>query len=334
MRDLGESVGCILDNELVFCQLSSGPKVVPRTIFIRGKPTQMAYSKRLRKIIATVEASSSENGQTCHTTNFEAIDPDDTSAARTMISPRLTQNVSQIMVWRPVVDKKEYEMMVIATNDDQDGWIHFYKPIAGSEPELKLNHEWSFPGEKIYQVASYGKSAIIYCVESVLELQALELPAKRWRKICKYKLPSPAIAITVSGTEQFIYVTTTRHSLRILTVQDERFKLLESSLEFLNASNQIETNFGIMISGKSRHGAGSIVGYNQPSVLTLELDEMTSTNTKAIRKLFESQVVRPISHFKRSDRIRSSQRDLGEAYYGTAANGTVYEVNVVRNGAR
>lgn len=291
----------------------------------------MAYSKRLRKIIAAVETSARQRGQPHTETGFEVIDPDDSSITYTMTgAPPIQEAVSQIMIWRPMIGGNEYEMMVVTTNCDREGRLEFYKIIPGSKPEIKLSQKWPFRGKKIHRIASYGQSAIIICIENKLVLKALKLPGRQWETICEHELPSPAIAITVTATEQIIYVTTSRHSLHILIVKDDKFKLLESSLGSLDALNQIQTGSGIMITGTSRHGDGHLVGYGQPSPSALAQDESAFSDSKNITQQFEGKVATPICHFGLGTRTRGDQNHSEERFYGASMDGTVYQLKIVQ----
>lgn len=329
MRDLEDSIVCVLDNELVFCKLSPSPKAVPRTMSLKGNPKHMVFSKRLGKIIAAVEVCTLQNEGFPDKTVFTAVDPNDSRAIQPIAGLTLTREyVHQMISWRPKIDGKEYETMVIVANDDERSRLILCKIIAGSEPELKIKYSRPYPKQRIHRIASYRSSAIIMCIDKMLVLQILELPAKRWRPVCELELPSPAVAITTSTNGEFIYVTTSRHSLHILTVENEQFVLLERSPGSLDAFNQTQIGSGVMISGTSRQGAGSLIGYAQPTIEKSVGGEMLSKGKRNLCKLFETEVDIPIQYLESCERMSGGDSVSGETYFGISTDGTVQEITI------
>ena len=235
-------VVCVTDTELKFCRLSIGAKCLPEQIFTDSNPTCLAYSPNLRKIIAGVERVTIRDGRravrpslmTFQTAHPKGLSPDNLESDAIFGKPG--EKIAHMVVWRPFVGENQYELLIIAANSEDEGRIIFLKTRRArkSGPELSRSAVWSFPEHVVHRLAPFGDTSLLIGVGSSLVLQTLQKETRepnkdsmKWRYICEYVLPSPAVGIAV--IETLVYVTTERHSLQVLKVSDERFMFVESA---------------------------------------------------------------------------------------------------------
>lgn len=218
--------------------------------------------------------------------------------------------------------------------------------------DVKLKHQIKHD-KPVYSVAAFGarcvrqslpiqvlqapltcRSSLIYCCGNNLVLQTLRFPDKKWLRPIKHTLGSPSIHISVAGL--FVYVTTARHSLTILKVENDVLRpqfsdgVARDGMHHLNTQDPSVT----LVSDK----ACSVIGLWQPPrespVQLIGLAERRTdrrTEGSAIT-LFEAILPKSITRLRSgalSNTWRSSPKTQRETILGSSADGTFYRLLIL-----
>lgn len=177
-------------------------------------------------------------------------------------------------------------------------------------------------------------SSLIYCCGNELVLQTLRLPDKKWLRPIKHALGSPSIHISVAGL--FVYVTTARHSLTILKVENDELhpqfsdRVARDGMHHLNTRNPSVT----LVSDK----ACSVIGLWQPprespvhlvGLAECRIERRTESSTTT---LFEAVLPKSITRLRSgalSSAWRTSPTTQREIVLGSSADGTFYQLHIL-----
>jgi hypothetical protein len=177
-------------------------------------------------------------------------------------------------------------------------------------------------------------SSLLYCCGNELVFQTLRLPDKKWLPPFKHTLGSPSIHISVAGL--FVYVTTARHSLTILKVENDELRPQFSDRVARDGLHHFHTRDPsvTLVSDK----ACSVTGLWQPpresSVQIIGLAERRAerrTESSAIT-LFEAILPKSITRLRSgalSSAWCSSLTTQRETVLGSSADGTFYQLLIL-----
>ena len=250
---------CIDGNQLHTFSLNPtlSPGMVPRRLPIGGTPVKVVYSTYLQKLIvlyiklSVIRKGSTPSRRDRNTSHKRALLPriafrDPDSKANPQMGPdamdvepdlqlnendhndavmdrerRPSERFIGITEWFPLVDGKQYHMLVVHTllprAEKQIGRLLFFaiSPGTANIPKLTLKKRLE-SGGPVYSVAVHpdGKS-LVYCSGSELCIQSLDSAPSgiKWQSLVKAEMRSPARHITIVGP--LIYVSSTRESLTV-----------------------------------------------------------------------------------------------------------------------
>ena len=237
------------------------PGMVPRRLPIGGTPVKIVYSTYLQRLIVLynkfpiITRGSTPSRRDRNALHKRGLLPrivfrDPDSRANPQLGPdamdvepdlQLNQNDYNdavmdrerrpserfigITEWFPLVDGKQYHMLVVHTivprAEKQIGRLLFFaiSPGIANVPKLTLKKRLEVGGP-VYAVAVHpdGKS-LVYCSGSELCIQSLESAPSgiKWQSLVKAEMRSPARHITIVGS--MIYVSSTRESLTVYRYQ-------------------------------------------------------------------------------------------------------------------
>ena len=241
----------LAESQLHLACLKQEPYLVPRQLLIGGSPTRILYSSFLQKFIAlyiriSITQPRQTNGHHVRaaqralrpvigfldpSSDSVEHDPDgiDNRGVRPLGECNPGEKVLGMMEWFPLEDDdKTYPLLILNTLVKQSGQaasgrLLLFAIRRGVNGEVALDYknaclEFDFP---VYAVASYGRSSLIYCCGKELVLHKLVMNgSKRWNQPVRYTMGSPAAHIIVHADE--VYVTTTKDSLNIFKIEDDK----------------------------------------------------------------------------------------------------------------
>ena len=240
----------LAESQLYMAYLKQDAYLVPRQLPIDGNPTKILYSDYLKKLIVlhvrtTITQPRQTNEQHVGVAQralkpwISFLDPDAEPAEHDPddIDDRGTRELERIagekvlgmMEWFPLEeDDKVYPLLVINTlvkenKQAASGRLLLFTMRQGANSDVTLECRKRFePGSPVYAVASYGRSSLVYCCGKDLVLHKLAMhPTKRWNEPIRYTMGSPAAHISVHGDE--VYVTTTKDSLSVFKIENNKF---------------------------------------------------------------------------------------------------------------
>ena len=231
------------------------PGLVPRRLPIGGTPVKVVYSTYLQKLIVLynktpfITRGSTPSRRDRGAPHKRALLPriafcDPDSRADRQLGPdamdvepdlQLNEDVHNdavmdrehrpserfigITEWFPLIDGKQYHMLVIHTilprAEKQIGRLLFFaiSPGTADMPKLTIKKRIEL-GRPVYSVAVHpDEKSLIYCSGSELYIQSLDSAPSgiKWHSLVKAEMRSPARHITILGP--LIYVSSTRESL-------------------------------------------------------------------------------------------------------------------------
>lgn len=253
-----------------------------------------------------------------------------------------------------------YHMLVLTTIVNRvkphqaAGRVLFFNLRTSDEGrvDVKLKHQIKHD-KPVYSVAAFGarcvphpvqilvfqapltcSSSLIYCCGNELVLQTLRLPDKKWLRPIKHTLGSASIHISVAGL--FVYVTTARHSLTILKVEDDELRpqfsdrVARDGMHHLNTRDPSVT----LVSDK----ACSVIGLWQPprespvQLVGLAECRIERRAESSATTLFEAILPKSITRLRSgalSNAWRSSPMTQLETVLGSSADGTFYQLRIL-----
>ncbi|KAL9114533.1 MAG: hypothetical protein Q9227_001614 [Pyrenula ochraceoflavens] len=248
-------VACVVNGDFIICRISLAPQGIPAQSFIGSNPTCLVHSPSLQKFIVGSENVSIDNGKRAIRPLLLTFSSDHSPEGFLSVPDAKThfgkagEKISQMMVWRPLVGQNPYELLIVATNNEEEGRIIFFKThkVKKSRSEFKFTAGWRFPGQSVQRVAPFRDTSLLFGVGDSLVLQTLDQDTLAWRRLCDYTLPSPAIDIFVF--EALVYVTTQRHSVLILKVTNSNdFIFVESGSTTLSRMDLLHETTSLSMS--------------------------------------------------------------------------------------
>lgn len=232
-RDLLLTAG----SQILVASLNSLPKAIPRHMLIKGTPSRLLYSPALEiLVVATLM-----NGKS----TLLFIDPETGADLSQPVDQRTRQPVKyvsglgnhnervyRLFEWKYTKHDKIWNFMIVSTSMGRlliisvDGQDQVRKDIQNAlfqangngclPTRPKINHytRYKFKStEPIYSVTGYP-DGLLWCAGDKLYCDALDLPAKKFKRVTEYTLPSPATNLSYENGQ--IYALTLKHSLEIL----------------------------------------------------------------------------------------------------------------------
>ncbi|KAL8807738.1 MAG: hypothetical protein Q9182_000549 [Xanthomendoza sp. 2 TL-2023] len=339
-------------SSLVLADISSSPmtEMVPRRLPLVGTPTTILYSERLNSLVVlyttvaidTTGRSAAKRDRPERRALHPAVaiikpetellrpkqDGKDILNVLDATEVLLGENFLGLMEWFPTDGFKKYHLIVVHTQVEQSrsqdarSRLLFFKPIVKDvgeislKPKIRLEH-----GAEIKAVASYGDSSLIYGCGDDIVLRMLDMNSKKkFKPMVKLTLRSPAIHISVDGTD--IHVSTESHGHHVISVEDNRLipKWADRT---------------------SRTGAHHLVIPHTSLVMVVDLECRVSglwqpTKPQLDRTaplLFEAVLPRSITRLCRITRPywqnKHSKLIQVEGIIGTCEDGTIYQLSVL-----
>lgn len=236
------SLFCFADGQILICTVEEKAKTVARRIGLPGSPSRLTYSKHLQSLIVAYTVTNSggpvQSFDRDERYHIEFVDPDaqhpvasrngsgtDASAKPWRPQGSPGEKITCIFDWMPQRDGNEYHLTAIGTSSPRRhgdegprGRLILVQasrhPTDHSQMNCYFQHVQQMPGP-VRAMASYGDILIVAAGNSIIPLVSTNSSTK-WPRDTTLSLPSPAIAITVH--EQYVYITTSRHSLMVYEI--------------------------------------------------------------------------------------------------------------------
>ncbi len=370
----------LAENQLHMADLKREAQLVPRYLPVEGSPSKILYSHYLKKLIALyiriiITPPRQTNGNHLRVAqralrpvislldpNSDPIkhDPDDIDdrGARILRECEPGEKVLGMMEWFPLEeDGKAYPLLVLNTlvkssSHAASGRLLLFAIRQGDNGEVTMDSKKGLEFESpVYAVSCYGRSSLIYCSGKDLVLRKLVMNAsKRWSEPIRYAMNSPAAHISVHAHE--VYVTTTKDSLLVFKIEDDRLlfqfgdRVARNGLHHLKVPEYSLT----LVSGMDcRVGGlwkpprpridnsmcnvfeavlpGSIARFHRITRAGWYRESLSSTQScELISSLPKSGSVASGSH---NNRIKNGSAERCEAIIGASADGALYQFDIV-----
>ncbi|KAL9000432.1 MAG: hypothetical protein Q9169_000949 [Polycauliona sp. 2 TL-2023] len=351
----------VTGRNLVLADVSSSPnpEMVPRHLPLSGTPTTVLYSNRLGRLIVMYTTVVHQAGIRLHKgiafqrkssqpaiafikPDAESIRPDQDEEDRLNVLDASCilpgERYLGLMEWIPTDGRKQYHMLVVHTatghagSQEPVGRLLFFRPVQNAvgdvtlEQKIVLDHQ-----AEISAVASYGESSLVYGCGNDIYFRLLDLENRRFAPQRWLTLRSPAVQISVLGTN--IHVSTELHGHHVLSVEGDRLvpRWADRSPR-LSAYHIINPDQTIVIATDFEC---RIAGHWQPPQPHLN---------RTAPLIFEAFLPRPITslceiHRKKKQfqlNPRERQRHFWEEEYlptevilGSSDDGTIYQLSLI-----
>lgn len=335
---------------------SSEPRLVPRHIHVKGTPTKVLYSQRLKKLIVLFYQTDiippiQRNGN--HTSSKQrsfkykimTVDPDvgsisldqdesDDINLKSTINSEPGERFLGVSEWFPNDGIDLHHLFVIhtmlerPTTSESRGRILICSVSEKGIPVLKSQYEESSP---VYALESYGPKSLIYSCGKDLCLRTLEKRAGqssgRMQQPIKHALGTRGLQISTHGP--FVYVTTDNNGLMVFKIEENK---LVPHLNDTNARDGLHhLNIPELAVTITSQKTCTIAGLWEPS--NRSVDGSAST-------VFEATLPGSITRFRQIRRPRW-QETLGLAsaaesdpIMGISTNGAVYQFEILDEPSR
>jgi len=314
---------------------------------VDGTPQRLTYSDELQALIVgyvkvEVDEVQKKRYALSHiyitmpdTLNNETIKAEEGASQQNLLSlpwsSKTGERLTDILEWK--WPKKRTSLMLVAafrytdTSGQDKGLIKYIK-IVTEMTEGRKNYRLSVVHESrerhaVYAICQYKENTLIYGCGDRLRMRTFDWKEKRFSKGTLFRLPSPAVYITAG---QYLYVTTSSHSVQILDIQGEE--------ELKAVGQDLEARQGI--SHLVLEKAGRILVTTKDSYVTILSIDMATGMIQQSSGKDEYRIDLPcsITRLVRSDiRMSWCNRDnpgiLEQDIYGTAADGSLWSFSLI-----
>ncbi|GAD92744.1 conserved hypothetical protein [Paecilomyces variotii No. 5] len=337
---LSGSLVCVSEGQLLICTLDKTAGPVPRRVHLPGSANRLIYSKYLSSLVVSytlVELDTeSEPIKRYSRPTIEFIDLNSQnpevrnpgSALRDLDAGQpwrplgaSGEKITCLLDWIPKRDGAEYHFIVIGTarkHQEEKGRIIFLqtqRDRATGHIECVIKHVHKFEGA-VHAIAPYGDFTLM--VATGYDIVPLEpkFSEKRWVRSARYRLTSPAVSISVH--EPFLYLSTSRESLVVLKIADDKL--------VLHSHDRVKRE------GLSHFHAGgdarlTLATSRGGTVSALSEIGVTATDKVMPAPLAEAHL--PLSIMKLNPSHTASSSSSATVTYGTALDGTVYRLTTL-----
>lgn len=338
---------CISDSQLLICSLDHRAKAVPRKIELPGTVNRIHYSDYLKcLVVAYISTELESDPETGIVKRYMRPHLDFLSRNLQFQGPASSQSqkpvgasgerITCILDWVPESGGQRYHFLVIGTarkTQEQKGRVIFlYSRRNAENPEqigCSVKYIHSFDGP-VRAVAAYGESTVMVAAGNDIIPIAPKLPTggKQWAAAARFKLTSPGVSITVHDT--LLYVSTSRESLVILQVVDNKLELYaQDGVRHESLSHQyiggdlkvvLVSSRGGTISAFSQLGITDTDKIISPAIAEAHLP------VSVIR--LNAREARPSSRSSFSPSSLSSSSS-STVLYGTTMDGAIYHISIL-----
>ena len=328
----------------------SEPCMVPRHLPLKGTPTRVMYSQRLKRLIVLYSvpvvkpirekvrvhdhgsASPLRGAQSMIT----CLDPDlektehGSDNQRVSLLPdkelRAGERFLGIIEWFPTADGKEYHILVLCTmierspSHESNGRLLLLSPSTEDSGLVNFHIKKELVVEApVWAVASFGSSSLIYACGDDLVIRKLDMTTKKFSELSRIRLRSRGTRISVEGA--FIYVATAAHSLSIFKIKQQNLVL-----EFGDAVERPgirHLNF---------HSQSMILISDMSCRLASLWQPPQSRIDKSAPTIFEANLSQSVTRFGTVRRPLWHQKFptvSTETVIGSSTDGTVYQFSVI-----
>ena len=343
------------------------PGMVPRRLPISGTPVRVIYSTYLQKLIVlynklpTITRGSTQSRRDRNAPHKRALLPriafrDPNSRTNPRLGPDAMDVESELQLnekdhnnglmdaerrpgerfigiieWFPLVDGKQYHMLVVHTMitraEEQIGRLLFFaiSPGTADTPKLTMKKRLEVDGP-VYSVAVYpdGKS-LVYCSGSKLCIQSLDSGPSgiKWQSLVKAEMRSPARHITIA--EPLIYISSSHESLTVYRHETGKLVYQYGDQCAREGLHHIHVPEHSLIFASDMNN--TVIGLYQSPERRLD---------NAMSRVFEAVLPSPITRLKRIAKPAWSHDTSPEAnnelIIGTSADGTITQFDMVTKG--
>ncbi|KAJ9404513.1 hypothetical protein DTO045G8_7735 [Paecilomyces variotii] len=337
---LAGSLVCISEGQLLICTLDKNAGPVPRRIHLPGSANRLIYSKYLNSLVVSytlVELDTETDPIKRYSRpTIEFIDLDSQNPEVRNPGPSMRdldarqpwrpsgasgEKITCLLDWMPKRDGAEYHFIVIGTarkHQEEKGRIIFLqtqRDRATGQIECVVKHVHKFEGA-VHAVAPYGDFTLM--VATGYDIVPLEpkFSEKRWVRSARYRLTSPAVSISVH--EPFLYLSTSRESLVVLKITDDKLVLYSHD----RVKREGVSHFHI--GGEAKLTLATSRGGTVSALTEIGV----TTNDKVMpAPLAEAHL--PVSIMKLNPSHTVSSSPSATVTYGTALDGTVYRLTTL-----
>lgn len=225
------------------------PRMVPRHIHVKGTPTRVLYSQRLKKLIVlfyqigiihAVQRNGNRTTSNQRTLNYKimVVDPDVESSSLDLdesndisIKPTFNGKPGErflgVSEWFPSDGSDLHHLFVVHTMlerptlSESKGRILLFSVSERGVLMLKSEYE---EGSPVYALASYGPNSLLYSCGNDICLWTLDMRAGqssgKMQKPIKHALGTRGLHI--SAHEPLVHVTTDRNGLMVFRVEGNK----------------------------------------------------------------------------------------------------------------
>ncbi|KAL9041809.1 MAG: hypothetical protein Q9214_003978, partial [Letrouitia sp. 1 TL-2023] len=346
------SVFYLRETQLFIASLSkeSQPRMVPRRLPIKGTPTRVVFSDRLKRLIIIYNktTSSLNNLQDDGRRNvprprmlqsrIACVDPDqehnegDSDAREDHYVPAIKEETLGerflgILEWFPSDNRNEYHILVIhsmierlrSPSHESKGRLLLLSPTTNEAGKIKFHEKKAIELEApVWTVASFGSSSLVYACGNDLVMQTLDMGTKKFHQQIRTSMRSRGNYISVYGS--YIYVSTAAQSLSIYTIEDQKFSLqFSDSIERPSIYHLYDPKRSVILASDM---SNRLAGLWQPPQVRMDRSAPT---------VFEANLPASITRLCRISRPPWLQRHqrfsdhVREAFIGSSVDGTIYQ---------
>ena len=345
------------------------PGVVPRWLPIGGTPVKVIYSTYLQKLIvlynknSIIIRGSIPSRRDRSTPHKRALLPkiafhDLDSRANPQLGPdamdvepdlqlnennhndavmdrehRPSERFIGITEWFPLVDGKQYHMLVVHTTlrraEKQVGRLLFFaiSPGTAGMPKLTLKKRLEVGGPVCSVAVHHDGKSLVYCSGSELCIQSLDSAPSgiKWQSLVKAEMRSPARHITIVGP--LIYISSTRESLTVYRYEPGSLVYQYGDQCAREGLYHIHVpEHSLLLASDMNH---KVVGLYQPP--ERRIDNAMSTVFEAA---LPSSITRLTQVAKPAWSHDTSTKANTEVLVGISTDGTIVQLDVVTKGFR
>lgn len=332
------SLFCIADGQLLICTLDQVAKAVPRRISLPGSASRVTYSKHLKSLVVaytrtTLDTNSNPIKRFTYP-HIEFVDPDSQASTAASIDgpgdegsqlwrPQgvAGEKITCIMEWMPQKDGQAYHFIVIGTarrNQEERGRVIFLRAarIPSNPAQIKCSAKYIHKFESpVHAIAPYGDLTLMVATGNDIVSLNTKLSDSRTVRISRYSLLSPAVSITIR--EPYLYVSTTRQSLIVLKVSNDRLVLHAHDRARLDGLSHVHFGEPKLSIASSRGGRVSV------------LNESGITENDKLMPAALANAHLPVSVMQLTAGTRPSPASFPHVVYGTTITGAVYRFLVL-----
>ncbi|THC99390.1 hypothetical protein EYZ11_001114 [Aspergillus tanneri] len=334
MDALSDTLFCIADGQLLICTLDRDAKTVPRRIDLPGSATKLAYSQYLKSLIVAYSQTELDTDtdpiKRFTRARIEFVDPDSQHA---VVDPReigaedeslpwrpqgaAGEKISCILEWTPKKGDEEYHFIVIGTsrkNQTERGRVIFlqtsrdFTTSSRVECRVKYIHKFEKP---VYSIAPYGGFTLMVSTGNEIIPLEPKIGESRGFPAARYSILSPAVSITTH--EPYVYMSTSRESLMVLKVTEDKLALHAHDRQKLDGLSHVHLGDQKLTLASSRGGRVSILTENG----------VTENYKMMPVALCEAHLPSSVTKLCLAS-TGSTVSSHSHVFYGTAMNGTVY----------